>query len=49
MSCLITEVLFYAQEERRRIVVLCEEAGLIIETSLATSEISVRAMASDAA
>jgi hypothetical protein len=47
-ECLITEVDFYAHEERRRIVVRCEGASLLIETSLLTREISVEALSGDA-
>lgn len=47
-GCLITKVNFYAQEERRRVVLECEEASLIIETSLITREISIHEPASDA-
>jgi hypothetical protein len=47
VECLITEVDFYAHQERRRIVVGCEGASLFIETSLATREISIEALAGD--
>jgi hypothetical protein len=47
-ECLITEVDFYVHHERRRIVVKGEGASLFIETSLATREISVDALAGDA-
>jgi hypothetical protein len=48
-ECLVTEVDFYAHQERRRIVVGCEGASLLIETSLVTREITVEALAGDAA
>jgi hypothetical protein len=40
-GCLITEVSFYAQESDRRLVVLGEEAGLVITTSLVTGAVQV--------
>jgi len=46
-ECLITEVDFYAHDERRKIVVECEGASLFIETSLATCEINIDALAGD--
>ncbi|HYE65201.1 MAG TPA: hypothetical protein VD966_06445 [Pyrinomonadaceae bacterium] len=41
VECLITEVSFYARDERRRLLLAGEEASLVIETSLATGEMSV--------
>ena len=41
VECVITEVYFFANEERRRLVVTGEEANLTIETSVATAEIRV--------
>src|SRR5918912_2709965 len=42
-DCLIGEVSLYAYGERRRILLSGESGGIIIETSLATREISFRA------
>ncbi|MGB7925799.1 MAG: hypothetical protein WCF57_21350 [Pyrinomonadaceae bacterium] len=42
--CLIGEVSFYADAERRRILMTGEEESLAIETSLATGEISFHAV-----
>jgi hypothetical protein len=42
-DCLITEVSFEACDDERRILIACEEASLIIETSLLTGEARVRA------
>ena len=41
IECVISEVNFFASEERRRLVVTGEEANLTIETSMATAEIRV--------
>jgi len=41
VECVITEVNFFASEDRRRLVVTGEEANLTIETSIATAEIRV--------
>ena len=41
VECVITEVNFFASEDRRRLVVTGEEANLTIETSMATAEIRV--------
>lgn len=41
VECVITEVNFFASEDRRRLVVTGEEANLTIETSVATAEIRV--------
>ena len=41
VECVITEVNFFASEDRRRLVVTGEEANLTIETSVATAEIQV--------
>jgi hypothetical protein len=48
-GCLISEVNFYALEERRLVVLECEGARLRIETSLATCEISINVETGDAA
>ena len=42
-DCLITEVGFFAHDDRQRLVLQGEAASLIIETSLSTGEIEVRA------
>jgi hypothetical protein len=42
VDCLITEVSFFAKDDRRRFVLHGEAANLIIETSLTTGEIEVR-------
>ena len=44
VECLITEVNFFADRERRRLVLLGEEADLTIETSLETAEIHIKSM-----
>lgn len=41
VDCLITEVCFYAQGERRRILIKGEEASIVIETCPATGEVSL--------
>jgi hypothetical protein len=41
VNCLVTEVAFYAQGERRRVLVDGEEASLAIDSSLATNEMCV--------
>ncbi|HEX8098042.1 MAG TPA: hypothetical protein VF507_08400 [Pyrinomonadaceae bacterium] len=46
-GCLIAEVNLYEQDERRRIVVRGEESSLLIETSLATGQITVSAGGGD--
>ncbi|MBV9209923.1 MAG: hypothetical protein JOZ52_04810 [Acidobacteria bacterium] len=43
-GCLITEVLFQARGDERRLLITCEEAGLAIETSLATGEVRIYAV-----
>jgi hypothetical protein len=43
VDCLITEVNFFASDDRRRLVLLGETATLIIETSLDSGEIQVTA------
>jgi len=45
VDCLITEVGFYADDNRRRLVLSGEHASLAIETSLSTAEITVTAVA----
>ncbi|MEK6279841.1 MAG: hypothetical protein AABN95_05760 [Acidobacteriota bacterium] len=40
-ECGISEVNFFEQGERRRLLLTCEEASLAIETSLTTAEIQV--------
>jgi hypothetical protein len=45
VDCLITEVSFFASDDRRRLVLTGEAANLIIETSLGTGEIEVTASA----
>jgi len=40
-ECRITDVSFFADEERRRLIVTGEEAGLTIETSVASGEVLV--------
>jgi hypothetical protein len=42
-DCLITEVNFFADRSRRRLVLIGEEADLVIETSLETAEIQIQA------
>ena len=46
-ECLVREVSFYADGERRRILITGEEESLAIETSLATGEISICAVPTD--
>jgi hypothetical protein len=46
-ECLIGEVSFYADDERRRILMTGEDESLAIETSLATGEISFHAVLTD--
>jgi hypothetical protein len=41
VECLITEVSFFANDDRRRLVLNGEEGNLVIETSLSTAEIEV--------
>ena len=41
VDCLITEVSFFGNDERRRLVLLGEASSLVIETSLSTGEIKV--------
>jgi hypothetical protein len=43
VDCLITEVTFFASDDRRRLVLLGETGTLIIETSLSTGSIEVKA------
>ncbi|MCU1263705.1 MAG: hypothetical protein JWM21_23 [Acidobacteria bacterium] len=43
IDCVITEVTFFAREDRRRLILFGESANLIVETSLSTGEIEVRA------
>jgi hypothetical protein len=45
VDCLIMEVNFFACDERRRLVLVGETANLIVETSLSTGAIEVRAEA----
>jgi hypothetical protein len=40
-DCLITAVEFFADRERRRLVLIGEDANLMIETSLETAEIRI--------
>jgi hypothetical protein len=42
-DCLIREVSFYADDERRRILITGEAGSLAVETSLATGELHVHA------
>lgn len=46
-ECLIDEVSFYADDERRRILMTGEDESLAIETSLATGEIIFHAVSTD--
>jgi hypothetical protein len=46
-ECLISEVNFYADDERRRILMTGEDESLAIETSLVTGEISFHAVSTD--
>jgi hypothetical protein len=41
VECLITEVSFLANDDRRRLLLSGEEASLMIETSLSTAEIEI--------
>ena len=41
VECLITEVSFLANDDRRRLLLSGEEASLMIETSLRTAEIEI--------
>jgi hypothetical protein len=45
VDCVIKEVDFFADGERRQLILTGEDANLAIETSLETAEISVRAIA----
>ena len=45
VDCVIKEVCFFADGDRRRLILAGEDASLAIETSLETAEISVRAIA----
>ena len=47
VECLISEVSFYADDERRRILMTGEDESLAIETSLATGEVSFHAVSTD--
>lgn len=40
-GCLITEVLFHARGDERRLLINCEEASLSVETSLTTGEMRI--------
>jgi hypothetical protein len=40
-QCEISEVNFFEQDDRRRLLLTCEEGNLVIETSLKTAEIKV--------
>lgn len=42
VECVITEVNFFACDERRRLVLAGETANLIVETSLGTGQIQVK-------
>lgn len=44
-GCLITGVSLYALDERRRLIIECEDASLLVETSLAEHEIRIEALA----
>ncbi len=44
-DCLITDVTFFASDDRRRLVLTGEAANLTIETSLVTGEIEITASA----
>ena len=46
-ECLIVEVSFFADNERRRILLTGEDESLAVETSLATGEISFHAVSAD--
>jgi hypothetical protein len=41
VECLITEVNFFEDSDRRRLILSGEKANLVIETSLETAEIRV--------
>ncbi|HXM35005.1 MAG TPA: hypothetical protein VN920_07450 [Pyrinomonadaceae bacterium] len=41
LECLLTEVSFLANDERRRLILVGEEASLVVETSLSTAEIKI--------
>ena len=41
VECLITDISFFADGEARRLLIVGEEADVIIETSLSTAEIQV--------
>lgn len=41
VECQIRELSFFAAEDRRRLIIVGEQAGLVIETSLATAEVRV--------
>ena len=43
-GCLIKEVEIYAHDERRRILIKCEEVNLAVDTSLRTGEVHVRSV-----
>jgi hypothetical protein len=43
VECVIAEVSFFASEDKRRLVLHSETANLIIESSLSTGEIGVKA------
>jgi hypothetical protein len=43
-QCEVSEVNFFQQDDRRRLLLSCEEATLAIETSLTTAEIKVYAI-----
>ena len=45
VDCPITDVSFFASDDRRRLLLTCEAASLTIETSLGTGEIEVNASA----
>ena len=47
-GCLITAVEFYAQSDRRRILVTAEEASLVVDSSLASGEMTIRPLLDDA-
>lgn len=40
-ECLITEVRFFANDDRRRLILTGEETSLVIETSLSTARIEI--------
>jgi hypothetical protein len=43
VECLLTDVTFWVNDERRRLILRGDSESLLIETSLATGEIEVRA------